>query len=96
MVATTRRKRDVIDGAAARGTSRLAVGAQATLNVGSRPSGKVEQAQRFQHSGTKMGSVRPNGVVNKLAHSIVMRWAGNAMKATAQGAKNALDHASQT
>src|SRR3546814_2768073 len=50
----------------------------------------------FQYSGTKSGSVRPNGVVNRLAHHIVLRCCGNAAYAASHGARNALDQTSQT
>ncbi len=50
----------------------------------------------LQYSGTKSGSVRPNGVVNRLAHHIALRWRGNAAYATSHGARNALDQTSQT
>jgi hypothetical protein len=32
----------------------------------------------FQYAGTNKGSVRPNGIVNRLAHSMGFRWRGKA------------------
>ena len=50
----------------------------------------------FQYAGTKIGSVKPKGVVNRLAHTIILRWRGSARYAVSHGTRNALDHTSQT
>ena len=49
----------------------------------------------FQYSGTNSGSVRPNGIVNRLAHRIALRWLGNALYAASHGTRNTVDHANQ-
>ena len=50
----------------------------------------------LQYSGTKSGSVSPNGAVNRLAQIISLRYSGNRQYSSAQGTRNALDHTSQT
>ena len=57
---------------------------------------KSNRLRWHQYSGTKSGSIRPNGAVNRLAHSIALRWIGNASYAASYGRRNALDQASQT
>src|SRR5574338_1000266 len=50
----------------------------------------------LQYSGTKSGSVRPNGVVNTLAQSMALRWRGNAAYAASHGTRNTIDQTSHT
>ena len=50
----------------------------------------------FQYSGTKSGSVNPNGAMKMLAHHIAARCRGNNEYSKAQGSKNALDQTSHT
>lgn len=50
----------------------------------------------LQYSGTKSGSVRPSGVVNRLAQSMALWWRGKAVYAISQGTRNAPDETTQT
>jgi hypothetical protein len=44
----------------------------------------------------KIGSVRPNGVVNRLDQTMVFRCCGKAEKTASHGTRKALDQTSQT
>ena len=50
----------------------------------------------FQYSGTKIGSVNPNGAMNTLARHMAARCRGNSAYSRTQGARNALDQTSHT
>lgn len=50
----------------------------------------------FQYSGTKSGSVKPNGAMTQLERHMATRCCGNEAYSSPQGSMNALDQTSQT
>src|SRR5581483_7497913 len=57
---------------------------------------KSKRLGGLQYAGTKIGSVKPKGIVNRLAHAMTFRCWGNVTYAASHGTRNALDHTNHT